>query len=230
MGNKQSQAPVVTLEELEDSHDFGPLQGMFDALLAPGGGAGQGAKELSKDQFMAQLAPLLGKSWGRGYLERLFVAANHGGGGGMRFSDYATAMYVLGCGTKAQRYKLLFNMCNWDSSEFISTKNLAKLLSLGLPAPPDGNAWPVVVTRHDPATDAITEETEKLDLDDVSPLVDSMVLAAMIQYDRDEDGKLNFEEWCGFAAECLTIQVLLDAVDACEESQAPWHVIRKKEN
>ena len=170
-------------------------------------------------------------SWSKTLLERLFAVTDLTNNGGvLQFSDYLSLLYVLGPGSDEQKYQLLFRLYDWEASGFVTKKSLSKtiLCTIGMDAL-KVSSWKVNVTTYDRMNEAVVESREKLTKNDLTSISDTMVETAMLFYDQDGDGKLNYEEWHAFALDSVEVDMLLESWKQPIQN-APWLCLIKRDD
>ena len=227
MGNKAHSAvvePKIVVEKLTQS-SIDTAAGHFSLAGATPSSTTPGTLELSKKSFLVHMAPYLDEtSWPKIMLERLFAVADlNNSGSFLKFEDYISLLYVIGpTGTKEEKLQLIFRLYDWDASGYITKKSMAKMMSISTGMNQVTSSWKVMVTKYDRYEGTLFENIEKLSKSDLSSISDPMVDTAMSFYDKDKDGKLNYEEWCNFALDSVEIDVLIQTWESPLRHDSPW--------
>lgn len=201
MGTKPCK-PVVPYEEVKDvmkPTDFAYLQQQF--LAVSGGNSYDSA--ISRDALTAWLERVYSDS-GKAVLHRLFEVLDSDGSKALSFKEFMQGAYVFHCGSREQKLKLAFNMFDLSGGGYISRKDFKKI-SVAFLVGNRPAQW--TVTRHNEDN---TKVEEHLDISFFKPMTELMVDMALLEYDRDNDGKLSFVEWSRFAQEDRDVTAFVD--------------------
>ena len=206
MGTKPCK-PVVLYEEVQEllkAHDFAHLQQVFLTVA----GSRSFEARISKDQFSAWSARTYTDA-GRAVLDRLFEVLDADSSKSLSFKEFMQGAYVFFAGTREQKLKLAFNMFDLSGSGYISRKDFKKI-SIAFIVGNRKTQWTVPAAQYPDGGG----KTEELDISFFKPVTELMVDMAMLEYDRDNDSKLSFEEWQRYADEDRDVSAFVDNMSA----------------